>query len=71
MATNVQFSTSSLNVKKGGITLTITDDGNGRIGRIKISNAKFTWIPSDQQKGYVLSWKDLGELAAKNGTKEQ
>ena len=70
MATNVELRTDTLLVKRGGITLTITDTKLGRMGRVQISNAKLIWIPTDQQKGYVLSWKKLGELAVQEGKRE-
>lgn len=51
--------------------LVITDEENGRVARFKISNACLTWFPRDQQKGYILSWKDLGDFAVRNGKKQK
>ena len=67
----MQLKTSCLHVKKGGVSLVITDDTNGRIGRCKISNATLTWFPKDQKKGFVLNWTQLGEFAINNGTKKK
>ena len=71
MATDMTLQTSSLHVKRGGIKLEINDPNNGRGGRMKISNDKLIWFPKDQQKGYEITWQQLGDFAAKNGMKQK
>ena len=71
MATEVTLKTGCLHVKRGGITLRISDTNKGSMGRLTITNGSLTWFPDDKQKGYVFTWKELGDFAVINGKQQK
>lgn len=68
MSFNVTMIPPELPMGRCDVVFTIRED-NEKIGALHISKGAAVWFPVNAQKGYKVSWHDLGEFMEKNGKK--